>query len=141
MQFLSRYNVGNERIDGSPAGGVSSGRRTICIFVLGPGAPSSSYLNIMALRGAFSMQFAQKNTDTAEDTARKIGKRWGSYRSSSSDIIPLRVSSKYYFSFFLLDVDIKVVAKPTALSFRNGFCHFLVAGVIFSAMGYRRCSS
>lgn len=43
------------------------------------------------------MQFARKNTDTAEDTARKIEKRRGGYRSSSSDIISLRFSEILLF--------------------------------------------
>lgn len=87
---------------------VSSGRRTICIFVLGPGAPSSSYPNIMVLRGAFSMQFARKNTETAEDIARKIEKRRGGYRSSSSDIY-------IYLSLFLRNITFHSFSSTSTL--------------------------
>lgn len=112
MQLLSPDDAGNERTDGSRRYRVG-GRHTICIFCFRrpPTAPSSSYPNIMALRGAFSMQFARKNTGAAEDTARKIGKRMGD--SSLSGVPPhfpisfFSVSSEYYFSFFLVDAGIK----------------------------------
>lgn len=71
----------------------------------------------------------------AEDTARKIGKRRESYRSSSSDI-SLRLPEILLFSFFLLDVDIKVVAKPATLQLRNRFCYSVMATVIPSGMKY-----
>lgn len=93
----------------------------------------------MALREAFSMQFARKNTGAAEDTARKIGKRGEAgvdYRSSFSDIIPLRFSGILLFALSPWRAGIEVVAaKPTLGPIQAGMAFIIppVAQVIFSA--------
>lgn len=134
--FVALRSRQNERIDGSRRYHWVDTQFAF-LFSGPPTASSSSHPNIMVLWGAVSMQFAWKNTGAAWPKT-QLGKL-ESGRDAAVPHFPISslfVSLKYYFSFFLLDASIKVVAKPQRPR-SYGFSSFSpVAEVIFSTLEY-----